>query len=67
MNNNISKAQIEVWDWKEKASEELSKVNSKDLFKFIEEKVSETKRKIIENQKLNLYNSDDSISFVADK
>ena len=67
MNNNISKAQIEVWDWKEKASEELSKIDSKDLIKFVKEKVSETKKKITENKKSNLYKSNDSISFVADK
>ncbi|MCD4789174.1 MAG: hypothetical protein K8R37_04170 [Bacteroidales bacterium] len=38
MKTKISKAQIEVWEWKEKAFEELEKIPEKERIKYIEAK-----------------------------
>ena len=38
MKTKISKSQEEVWEWKEKAFEELSKIPEKDRVKYIERK-----------------------------
>ena len=67
MKTKLSKAQIEVWEWKEKASKELSEIPSKDINDFISEKVSEMKSVILKNKNLNYPDNKDNISFVADK
>lgn len=46
MKNRISKAQIEVWKWKEDASKELSSVPSEDIIGFVKDKVADIKNKI---------------------
>lgn len=35
MKIKISKSQVEVWEWKEKASKELSGIQTKDIIEFI--------------------------------
>jgi len=67
MKSKISKSQIEVWDWKKKASEELSNIPSKDIINFIAEKVSATKFTILKNRKAKYSGDNDDISIVADK
>ena len=46
MEAKISKAQIEVWRWKEALYEELKTVPKNDRLNYITEKVNETINKI---------------------
>ena len=50
MEAKTSKAQIEVWEWKEKLSAELLKIPVKDRNKYIREKAQKA-RKMIEELK----------------
>ena len=46
MEAKISKAQLEVWEWKEKLSSELLKIPLKDRSKYITEKAKKARKKI---------------------
>ena len=53
MEAKISKAQLEVWEWKEKLSSELLKIPVKDRAKYITEKAKKA-RKRIEDSKVKV-------------
>ena len=42
MESKVSKAQEEVWEWKDSLFEELKNIPKKDRLKFIREKVKKT-------------------------
>lgn len=44
MKTNVSKAQIEVWDWKETLYEELKNIPKLERLKYIKGKVNKTIR-----------------------
>lgn len=67
MKTKNSKAQIEVWKWKEEASKELSNLSYKDVIGYIKGKVAETKEQIVKAQDKMYKNKVDDIGFVADK
>jgi len=67
MKTKISKSQIEVWEWKEKASKELSEIPNKDIKDFISKNVIDMKSIILKNKNLKYPDNKDNISFVADK
>jgi hypothetical protein len=46
METKISKAQIEVWDWKESLYEELRNIPKSERLNYIRQKVSNTINKI---------------------
>jgi hypothetical protein len=46
METKVSKAQIEVWDWKETLYEELKNIPKSERLSYIKGKVSETIKKI---------------------
>jgi hypothetical protein len=46
MKTNISKAQIEVWEWKEKAFRELEKVPVDERIEYISKKTQNTIERI---------------------
>jgi hypothetical protein len=50
METKISKAQIEVWDWKESLYKELLTVPKSERLKYIRDKVSDTIAKIKSKQ-----------------
>lgn len=47
METKISKAQLEVWDWKEKAYEEMKHLSTREQMNFIHEQTKD----IVENIK----------------
>jgi hypothetical protein len=63
----ISKAQTEVWEWKESASKELSNIPSKDIFDYISKEVSDMKTKLFESKKAKYSDNKEDINFVAEK
>ena len=52
METKVSKAQIEVWDWKESLYEELKNIPKLERLNYIKSKVSDSILKI--NKKKNL-------------
>lgn len=46
MESKISKAQLEVWKWKEKAYEEMKHLSTREQISFIHEQTKEIVRKI---------------------
>jgi hypothetical protein len=67
MKTKISKAQVEVWKWKEEASMELANIAPENIIDFIKDKVNNVKTKLIENRG-NIYPEEtDDFGFVADK
>ena len=42
MESKVSKAQIEVWEWKDSLFEGLKNIPKKDRLKFVREKVKKT-------------------------
>ena len=46
MEAKTSKAQIKVWEWKEKLSSELNNIPVKDRYKYIHEKTKAALEKI---------------------
>ena len=50
--SKISKAQTEVWEWKEKASEELNKLSKKERIETLK-RASETFKAYFANKKAN--------------
>jgi len=54
MKAKISKAQLEVWEWKEKAFKELEKIPEKERVDYIMNKVKKTIEKIKKKQKKSL-------------
>lgn len=52
MEHKISKAQLEVWDWKEKAYEKISHLSKKERMETIMQNTAATIQKIKEAQKL---------------
>jgi hypothetical protein len=42
MKSNISKAQLEVWRWKEALYEEIKNIPEKDRIDYIQKKVAKT-------------------------
>ncbi|MCU0446876.1 MAG: hypothetical protein MUE85_18405 [Microscillaceae bacterium] len=40
-NNQISKAQMEVWEWKEKAYQQIANLPDEDQIPYIRQKVQE--------------------------
>ena len=67
MKTKISKAQTEVWEWKENASKTLSNIPSKDIIGFISNEVSEMKSVILKSRKAKYPDTKDDINFVAEK
>ena len=53
-NINISKAQIEVWEWKEKAYEAMKHLSSAEQMKFIREQTAELAAQIKKNKQETL-------------
>jgi hypothetical protein len=45
MKTKISKAQLEVWEWKEKLSEELKHLPVEEWMKYLRKKTANTFRK----------------------
>ena len=54
MKAKISKAQIEVWEWKENLSKELLKIPKNERLKHIREKVKKTVERIRSKKKKSL-------------
>ena len=54
MKAKISKAQLEVWEWKERAFEELKKIPEKERVDYIMKKVKKTIDEIKKNKKKSL-------------
>ena len=52
MEHKISKAQLEVWDWKEKAYEKIRHLSKKERMETIMQNTAATIQKIKEAQKL---------------
>lgn len=52
MEARISKAQLEVWEWKEKFSTEILKIPPKDRLKYIKEKTKKTLDRIMKKKQL---------------
>ena len=50
MEAKISKAQLEVWEWKEKLSNELLKIPVKDRSKYIADKAKRARKRIEESK-----------------
>ena len=67
MKTKISKAQTEVWEWKEAASKAISNIPSKDIIGFISNEVSEMKSVILKNRNAKYPDNKDDINFVAEK
>lgn len=67
MKTKISKAQIEVWEWKEEASKELNNIATENIIGFIKDKVADIKKKLIENRDYMNTLETDNVGFVADK
>jgi hypothetical protein len=67
MKTKISKAQTEVWEWKENASKTLSNIPLKDIPDFISKEVFEMKSSILEIRKTKYSDNKDNINFVAEK
>ena len=49
MENKVSKAQLEVWEWKEKAYEEMKHLSTRDQMQLIHEQT----KKLVERIKKN--------------
>ncbi len=49
MENKVSKAQLEVWEWKEKAYEEMKHLSTRDQMQLIYEQT----KKLVERIKKN--------------
>ena len=67
MKTKISKAQTEVWEWKETASKALSNIPSKDIIGFISNEVSEMKSIILKSRIAKYPDAKEDVNFVADK
>lgn len=67
MKTKISKAQTEVWEWKEAASKALSNIPSKDIIGFISNEVSEMKSIILKSRIAKYPDTSKDVNFVADK
>ncbi len=46
METKVSKAQLEVWEWKEKAYEEMKHLTTSEQMKFIHEQTKELVERI---------------------
>jgi vacuolar-type H+-ATPase subunit E/Vma4 len=46
MKANVSKSQMEVWEWKERLHEELKSVPEKERLKYIRNKVKNTVKQL---------------------
>ena len=53
METKVSKAQIEVWDWKETLYEELRNIPKLERLNYIKGKVSETIKNINKKSSIN--------------
>ncbi|MGI8581730.1 MAG: hypothetical protein ACR2KX_06035 [Chitinophagaceae bacterium] len=52
METKTSKAQLEVWEWKEKAYEEMKHLSTREQMNFIHEQTKEVVRKLKERKQL---------------
>ncbi len=53
METNISKAQLEVWEWKNRLYEEIKDLPENEQLKYIINKVKKTVEEIKRKKKLN--------------
>lgn len=52
MDTNISKAQLEVWQWKQKVYEEMKHLSTREQMQFIHEQTKELVERIKKKKKL---------------
>lgn len=51
MEANVSKSQIEVWEWKQKTYEEMKHLSTREQIKYIHEQAKELVDRLISKKK----------------